>query len=69
MKMNLQGIDIELTPKEFIKMQELLYGKKEPKDMTFDEELKFMQKLRHFKVIDFYWDENEKIFITLRSDK
>ena len=67
MKMNLQGIDIELTPKEFIEIQELLYGEKEPKDMTFDEELKFIQTLRHFKVIDLNWD-NGKIFVTLRSD-
>lgn len=68
MKMNLQGVDIELTPKELFEWQELLYGEKEPKDMTFDEELEFIQTLRHFKAIDFYWDENGKIFITLRSD-
>ena len=36
--------------------------------LTFDEEIKLIQTLRHFKIIDFHWDENGKIFITLRSD-
>lgn len=68
MKMNLQGIDIELTPEEFVKMQELTHGEKEPKDMTLQEEMEFIQKLRHFKIIDMYVDGNSNFYIQLVSD-
>lgn len=72
MKMTLQGMEIELTPQEFIEMQELLYGvgsMKKPHEMTLQEECELLGKLRHFIITDTYWDNDGEVHITLVRDK
>lgn len=72
MKMNFQGCEIELTPQEFIKMQELLYGigsMKEPHEMTLQEEYEFLGKMRHFVIVDTHWNADGEMHVTLVRDK
>ena len=65
MKLNIGGYDLELTVQEFLELSSEL---EKPKVMTFDEELQFLQHMRHFKIWNFEWDEDGVITVTLGRD-
>ena len=52
MKVNMFGMDMEMTPQEFKEMVDLLGAVKDPKEMTFDEELELLGKLKYFEIVE-----------------
>ena len=60
------GMELEMTVKEYA---ELVALRDEPKMLTFEEEVKLLESLRHFQILNWHWDSESDIYITLKRDR
>ncbi len=74
MKVNMHGLEMEMTPEEYIELAELMDAiVKTDKDnllknATFDDEMHILSHLKYFKLVDTEISSFGGIKVTLRSD-
>jgi len=73
MKVNLHGVDLELTPQEYVELAKMLGAYKEDdkidvRNLSFEDELNLLYSLKYFEVVETEMSSFGTIKITLRSD-
>ena len=74
MKVNMHGVDLELTPQEYVELAKLLgcYNEGETKidvkNLSFEDEMSLLYSLKYFEVLETEMSSFGTIKVTLRSD-
>ena len=70
MKMTIDGMEVELTPEEYIRIGELTGGKKgiDVKNLSFEDEMTLLYSLKYFEVIETEMSSFGTVTVTLKSD-
>ena len=73
MKVNMHGVDLELTPQEYVELAKMLGAYKEDdkidvRNLSFEDELNLLYSLKYFEVVETEMSSFGTIKVTLRSD-